>query len=281
VSSLIVPSPFDELIDPESLDLPGNFCADVSSKPLEVRREVIHSYSESQWRRLMAHYLGFCSLVDSQVGMIVNWLQAKGLYENTVIVYTSDHGDMLGSHGLNHKSFPLHYKEVLNIPLIIRDPESPVGLSDALVSLADLVPTLADLCNVEMSTDCYGRSFAKCLDDPSLNFRESVIAETFCMDNKENGHGTYSSLEDFDMSTHKVNLSIRSRSEKYIFHSHDKDELYLLDDDPDEMFNCISDISNAEMVNSLQKKLLEEISAKPYFHKAVAKTIKSTLREAV
>jgi len=99
---MIVPAPYDRLVAPESIILSPNFCKGLGGKPDEVLQS--HYYtdlarlSENEWRRLIAHYLGFCALIDAQVGRVLEYLRATGALDNTIVVFTSDHGDMLGSH---------------------------------------------------------------------------------------------------------------------------------------------------------------------------------------
>ena len=84
-----------------------------------------------------------------------------GLADDTIIVFTSDHGDMLGSHGLLTKGIATSYEEVHNIPLVLRVPGMRRGQSEdrALVSLVDLGPTLLDLCGLRALERAQGRSF--------------------------------------------------------------------------------------------------------------------------
>jgi arylsulfatase A-like enzyme len=238
---MIVPSPYDALIDPGAIDLPLNFCSGLQGKPTEVTQSKFREadWSEAEWRRLIAHYLGFCALIDRQVAQVTSFLTANGLSENTIVVFTSDHGDMLGSHGLNKKGYPLHYDEALRVPLVISGPGiAPHHRIDGLVSLIDLVPTLAALCNVDLPATHDGESFADALHgDANWQGRSHVFAESYQIDGTESGTGDPVDRSTFDLRRDGINVSIRTRQYRYIYRLHDHEELYDLVNDPGEQTN--------------------------------------------
>src|SRR5688572_231349 len=155
---MIVPAPYDTLIDPADVLLPASLRSGLTGKPREVVEShyahLAHELDESEWRRLIAHYLGLCALVDAQVGRIMEYLDGRGLLDETIVVYTADHGDMLGAHGLFEKGYPLHYEEALRVPLIVADPNhGHAERPRALASLMDVVPTIAELAGVPLPRD--------------------------------------------------------------------------------------------------------------------------------
>lgn len=242
---MMVPEPYDRIVDPDFLDLPPNFRTGLDGKPAEVRDSPYcePDWPESEWRRLTAHYLGFCALLDDQVAAILRHLEAAGDLANTIVVYTSDHGDMMGSHGLNRKGFPLLYEEALRVPLVIAGPGiQPGARPEALVSLLDLVPTLADLAGVSLTEVHAGHSFAPALrGDTEWRPRGHVIAESFKVDGTESGSGTHIDPASLNLERDGVNLSIRTPTHRYIWRLHDHDELYDLRIDPGENHNIASD----------------------------------------
>src|SRR5690606_17530762 len=146
---MIVPAPYDTLIDPDDIALPPSFAHGFEGKPAEVWKNTRYGrgghLSEVEWRKWIAHYLGFCALIDAQVGKMLSYLKEDGLDDNTIIVFVSDHGDMMGAHKLVEKGYPLHYEEAVKVPLLIADPDYQAGrITDAMVSLIDVMPTLAD-----------------------------------------------------------------------------------------------------------------------------------------
>jgi len=146
--------PRDDQYDPDEVLLPPNF-DDLPGpdQPLKTRLyqrayyQAGHSglplRSEADWRRMIANYWGLCSLVDTHAGTILDTLSECGLDEHTIVVYTSDHGDMMGSHRLLAKC--VMYEEALRVPLLIRLPRQSSGATIATpVSQVDLLPTLLD-----------------------------------------------------------------------------------------------------------------------------------------
>jgi len=261
---MIVPEPYDRMIDPDSIELPPNFCAGQSDKPREVTESHFHEseWSEREWRNLIAHYLGFCALIDDQVDRILNYLDASGLRDNTIVVFTSDHGDMIGSHCLNQKGYPLHYDEALRVPLVMSGPGIDANQRiDQLVSLMDLVPTLADLCNVSIDVTHDGQSFAPALrGDDSWTGREAIIAESFLIGGKEGGHGDAVDAASFDLERDGINMSVRTSTHRYIFRLHDRDELYDVVADPYELRNIRDSPGSDSIVRQFQLSLAESLT---------------------
>jgi arylsulfatase A-like enzyme len=160
--------PRDAQHDPADIALPANF-DDPPTDDQPLRTRVLAEYyfrnghsglplrTEADWRRMIANYWGLCSLVDTHVGRILATLEACGLTDRTVVAYTSDHGDMMGSHRLLAKS--VMFEEAVRVPLLVRLPgqDRPRRVQGA-VSQIDLVPTLLDLLGVAPPPHLQGRS---------------------------------------------------------------------------------------------------------------------------
>lgn len=133
---------------------------------------------KARWTR--AYYYSMVQLIDEQLGQILNALDELGLAEDTLIVFTSDHGEMLGDHGIGQKG-PLVYEGVTRIPLLIRYPRSfsPRGLmSDVCVSLVDLAPTIMDFAGVSDHVQRDGISLRPLLEEgKTLDKRKGVRIE--------------------------------------------------------------------------------------------------------
>ncbi len=159
----------DEQYDPGEVCLPENF-SDVPNEenPLKTRMfhrayfergfEGIDLQTEQGWRTLISRYWGLCSLVDTHFGRILDRLESLGLDENTVIVYTSDHGDMMGSHRLVAKC--VQFEQAVRVPLLVKVPGLEPRRVAGPVSQIDLVPTLLDLLGAEVPSSLPGRSWA-------------------------------------------------------------------------------------------------------------------------
>ena len=109
-----------------------------------------HLQDEQELRRDMAIYYGMISFMDQQIGVILDELEAAGAAENTLVVFTTDHGHFLGQHGLIAKG-PFHYEDMIRIPFIVRRPgRTPAGrVSRDIQSLVDLAPTFLAAAGVE------------------------------------------------------------------------------------------------------------------------------------
>ena len=147
------PPPYDTMYDPADIELPPNF---VPEHPFDIgvrdiRDEVLAGYprGEEEIKRHIADYYGMISHMDMDIGRILDTLDARGLSENTVVIYTSDHGLGVGQHGLMGKQNL--YDHSMRIPLIMRGPGVPAGLRcGALLYLLDLYPTLLQLAGIDV-----------------------------------------------------------------------------------------------------------------------------------
>lgn len=116
-------------------------------------------YSRQQWEKIWPKYFGLVSLLDDEVGRIIAALKQKGLYDKALIIFTSDHGEMLGSHSLWQKM--CMYEESVRVPLIIKFPSDfhpAVRQSNQLVSLIDVWPTLMDYLHIPQEAPLDGLS---------------------------------------------------------------------------------------------------------------------------
>ncbi len=119
-------------------------------------------------REWIAGYYAHCSAIDKAVGDIVMTLDELGLSDNTILVFTSDHGDMLGSQGNERKQRP--WDESLRVPFLVRLPGSTGGEMDAMMNAHDIMPTLLGLCGLPIPDTVEGSDFSGVFaggDDPS------------------------------------------------------------------------------------------------------------------
>ncbi|MDF2959549.1 MAG: sulfatase [Paenibacillus sp.] len=266
---LIVPEPYSQLVDPDKVELPPNFHGTLTGKPETLWNlhyfKQMEGLPDSEWRRFIAHYLGFCALIDDQLGRIVSYLKTQGVYEDTIVVFTSDHGDMMGAHKLIEKGLYLHYDESLRVPMIIANASAHTDrgkYSDAFIMLHDLLPTLAEITKTPMDCPADSKSFAGLFSEPSVSsHRDAVMSETFKLNNQMNGWGDYMPPEKFVEEDGDVHLSIRSKQYRYTFHYHGQDELYDKIDDPYELCNVADEPSYSEALASMRERLIAELGA--------------------
>ncbi len=173
------PAPYDEMYDPEDIQLPPNF---VPEHPFDIgirdiRDELLAGYprGEDEIKRHIADYYGMISHMDMDIGRILAALDARGLSENTIVIYTSDHGLGVGQHGLMGKQNL--YDHSMRIPLIMRGPGIPRGMScDALLYLLDMYPTLLELAGIDVPEDCDGHSLAALLNRVTTKHRRQIFS---------------------------------------------------------------------------------------------------------
>jgi arylsulfatase A-like enzyme len=142
------PEEYAEMYDPEELDL---------------RENVPESEDTPELREDLAEYYAMVTSLDDQMERLLDTLDEEGIAEETLVVFTSDHGEMLGSHGHQRKNYP--HEESVHVPLIARQPGTvPVGERiDELVSFADLMPTVLSWCDVDVPERVQGEDVAPLL----------------------------------------------------------------------------------------------------------------------
>ncbi len=179
--------PRDAQYDPASIPLPDNFdCPPgdwnhARSRLLHLhyaagKRFGVRSNDPDAMRGLTARYWGLCSQVDAHCGAILDTLRACDLWDDTIVVFTSDHGDMMGSHQLIAKG--LMYEEAARVPLLIKIPgQWQMHRVDGPVSQVDLVPTLLELMDVAPPAELEGRSRTGHLEPGAPGLTDDVFIE--------------------------------------------------------------------------------------------------------
>lgn len=226
-----VPRPYDTLIDRTRISLPPTWALGPDALPDEVAKShfagKFADLDEDGWIDVIGHYHGLCSLVDDQLGRIVAGLAARGELDRTIICYTSDHGDMMGAYRMVEKGHLLHYDETMRVPLLIKHPDGGAARTDALLSMTDLAPTLAELAGVPFERATDGLSYASLVGNPgAADVRDHVVGESLLWDlDSENAAGEHRDPAGFDPATDAINLSLRTRTHRYNWRSRDRDEL--------------------------------------------------------
>jgi arylsulfatase A-like enzyme len=119
---------------------------------------------DAAWRRDLAGYYAHCSALDDCGGQLLQTLRETGLDQTTIVIFTSDHGDMLGSHGLSAKQKP--FDESIRVPMLFRCPPA-LGIKarrlDAVITSEDFMPTLLGLCRVPVPPTVQGIDYSACM----------------------------------------------------------------------------------------------------------------------
>ena len=179
------PEPYASMYDPETMP-PAVTRPPIGERPRghldRLMQRMNPEFEPGEIGRLRANYAGNVTLIDDQIGEILNAIAARGELDNTVIVHTSDHGEMNGDYGLIYKSNFLN--GAVRIPLLVRPPKAsglqtpPIGrLCDSPVEWIDIGPTLVELAGGELQHRQFAKSLCPVLTNPEVTHRDFAISE--------------------------------------------------------------------------------------------------------
>ncbi|MDE2821603.1 MAG: sulfatase-like hydrolase/transferase [Chloroflexota bacterium] len=243
------PPPYDTMYDPEDIELPPNFMPehpfDIGVR--DIRDEVLAGYprTEAEIRGHIADYYSMISHMDAEIGRILSTLDDRGLSENTIVIYTSDHGLGVGQHGLMGKQNL--YDHSMRIPLIMRGPSVPAGYKcDALVYLLDLFPTLLERADVAVPAQQDGYSLNAVLGRLTHKHRRSIFSAYQGVFGHPLGRPYQRSIKD---DRYKLIQSVLDGRETW--------QLFDLREDPFELNNLIDNDEYGRLILKLMKSLKE------------------------
>ena len=238
----VPPKRFFDLYDVGDVELPATLHSEVTGKPDVIRRmrSVWSELSDEQWKTVSAAYWAVISFIDHEIGRVIEVLKETGQYEDTIIVFTSDHGDMLGAHGLITKGVGTSYEQVYNIPLILRVPGvEPAGEDQhSVASLVDLAPTLLELCGLQPLQAPQGRSL------------KPVLEGTADVSDWQDAYAEF-----FGQRFVYTQRMVWHSDWKYVFSPGGIDELYNLAEDPDERTNLADDPAYRDVLLEMAKRM--------------------------
>jgi arylsulfatase A-like enzyme len=271
--------PFDELFD-----LPANFDDDLNSKPAvhkQWRWEDNHTMfgflepdDERTWRRALDYYFRLHEVSDGNLGTILDALDATGNADDTVVIFTSDHGEQAGSHGLRGKG-PFGYEEIMHVPLYVRAPGmATTGSStDSLTSSADLASLVCSLAGVGGAPSLSGTDLTPLLTGEAASVRDHVlfaqaqawhlscVSLRFALRGYFDGRHKYVRYFGIGGGVDSMGRTIKWQDgmrfgpdAAFVDHEH---ELYDLREDPGELVNVAMDRSRRDEVRDRFEHLLE------------------------
>lgn len=257
------PQPYDTMYSTDDVELPASYSADTAGKNMPGSHpesghtnHVASIWSDEQSKGYLARYYGYVSYVDDQMTRVLAALKASGAYDNTIVVFTSDHGDMLCEHGLIYKHAYCGFDTLMKVPMLVQWPEGiPAGaVHDGLSSHVDIVPTLLALAGVEPTAAMDGVSLAGVLKGTAETAREEVF-EDVCNRGYMTRKGRWKFVLNAGLTGGKV---VRKT-----------DELYDLERDPGEVANLASDPEHSERVTEMKQRIFRwlEESGHPYADK--------------
>ena len=227
----MAPQKYLDLYDPEKLSVP--------EFPVEIERQRPRKpgqrFSDAHLRRAKQGYYAMISEVDDHVGRILGALDAEGLRENTVVVFTSDHGEWLGTHLKFGKGYPAD-DAVSRVPLIVSAPDGKSGKNvDDIVEAVDIVPTLLSLAGIQAPPTLQGVSLADVVMMGAEVPKQAALTE---------GDGW---------------KCLRNRDYRYLIHSDGSECLWHIKSDPGEYADLVNDPAHQPALARCRRQLLERL----------------------
>ena len=258
----LVPEPWDKHYDPSQIDVPQKVAGEHDNNPPhfqltqtthpdfsaweepegnEIHGFHSHLHDSTELAKDIAIYYGMISLMDKQIGQILDRLDALGLTDNTLVVFTSDHGHLFGQHGLIAKG-PFHYEDLLRVPMITRLPNHiPADQqSNSLQSLVDLAPTFLRFANIAIPRTMSGVDQSSVWQTPDQTARDHVLVE--------NHH---------QPTTLNLRTYIDNQYKLTVYVGHDYGELFDLENDPDEIDNLWTSREHNSLKQTLLLKMVQ------------------------
>lgn len=247
--AFVCPEPFSSMYEPGDMELPESRRDEGTVRYLRERRRdgvltPVEGLSDHDLQIMWAGYLGAVSYVDYLVGRLIAALHQEDLYDDTLIVFTSDHGELLGSHGMWRKGSAM-FEELVHIPLIVVPPGGGAtpGRCDELVSHVDLMPTILEYCHVQASEELHGLSISSLVEGETGSVRSGIAGE-------------FHSANWAESPVLPLRMW-RTKEWKYVESQMGDSELYHLADDPEERNNLIDVPESREQLGKLRKELAE------------------------
>ena len=258
---LIAPAPYHDLFDASDIQ-PVQRSEQELDNPHPVyaafmEQEYSESFSRDDVRkRVIPVYMGLIRQIDDQLGRLFEYMQLTGMLEQTMIVFTSDHGDYLGDHWLGEKD--LFHEASVKIPLIIADPDTTAddtrgSVCGEMVEAVDLLPTFVEFGGGVINRErIEGQSLLPLLRSKTAptDWRQFALSE---IDYSERGARSSLKLAPYDCRA----LMIRDRHWKYIHHNLFRPQLFDMQEDPHEMIDLGDDPAYTKVRADMQQMMLE------------------------
>lgn len=212
----------------------------------EQFEDFLKDITAEQWQKIRGYYLALVSHVDDCVGQIMETLRQEGLEEETLVIFTSDHGEYLGDHGRIQKGMPGH-DCIIRVPCMIKYPGKikPGMVIDQFVEAVDIVPTILDFCGIQTPTFVQGQSVKGLLQQESDLHKEDILVESFTL------YGNRMT-------------AVRNKDYKYYCDSEGNEILYDLKNDPDELKNVAKEEQYFSALAGMRKRLIIRLQQAAY-----------------
>lgn len=239
----VVPNEYFDKFDPADIELPKSIAETFVGKP-----PVQQNYSD-HWafdtmpietsRKLIAIYWGYVTLIDEQIGRVMDAMDRLGLTDDTAVFFSCDHGEFTGSHRLHDKG-PAMYEDIYRTPGIVRIPGGPVGqVRDEFVSLLDCTATFLELAGLDPAPAVDSRSLVPLVSGEHPDWAEDIVCEY---------HGHHFPI---------AQRMLRNDRYKLVVNPESVNELYDLHRDPDELNNVFTLPDMADIRESMMQRLYD------------------------
>jgi arylsulfatase A-like enzyme len=250
--------PFNNMYKPDELDLSSNVdCELTEDDPLRYRKKAESDKRKikEDWKTINAKYSALCTQVDMAVGGILGKLESLGLKEDTIVVYTSDHGEMMGSHGLYNKT--VMYKESVKVPWLIRYPgfSKKQIIVEQNVSHVDLTPTLLDLMGKRKPEELPGKSLLPLIEGKVKNNGDVFIEWNPVSSGNDEEDKPKKTKEINEYNKSSIRTIISQDGWKLCMSDFDKSQLFNLNNDPDECNNLFYTGKYDEIIEKLRGRI--------------------------
>ena len=222
---------FDKMPLPEKK--PGDW-DDIPKAGINYKTSVNMKMDITKQKKAVGSYFASVAYMDAMVGQVTKALEDNGLKDNTIVIFTSDHGYHLGEHDFWAKVSLL--EESVKVPLIISVPGKKPGICHSLAELIDLYPTTAKLCGLEIPSRIQGKDLSPTLDDPNVEVKDHILSAN--------------------------NKGILISTKKYAYIEYNKNrgaQLYDLVKDPQQFNNVVNNSDYAEVLSTMKKKLADRL----------------------
>lgn len=243
----VCPQPYSDMYDDYEFPKSKNVYDDMEEKPAHQKlwAEKLLKKSKDKLKIKKTHYFGCNSFIDSEIGRVKKAIDKYA--DDALVIYTSDHGDMMYSHSMTGKGAAM-YEEITHIPLIVRwkNKIQPGTVCKHPVSHVDITPTILSIAGLDTPPFLQGKSLMPCLKNPEKRVNDAVFMEW----------GRYQLGTDGRGALQPIRAACDGRY-KLVINLHHTDELYDIKVDPDEMNNLIDSDLYADIRNKLHSKIID------------------------
>lgn len=245
---LEVPEPYHGMYPEEEIELPETVGRWQPGQPATLLFQSCGMMglgrTREEYREGWSAYMGLVTMVDDCIGRVTGALKDRGIWDDALVIFVQDHGDLMGCHHLTQKH--CFYEEAAHLPLLVKPPKSapaPAGRRPQLVSAVDYCPTISDYAGAAVPEGAQGLSFRPVIEDARAEWRDAVFME-YSGDQGAN-----------DMPMRAIVADVEGTVWKYIYTQDDIDELYNVTADPLEKVSLVRSPEHEGIRRELRRRL--------------------------